>query len=64
MIFAAFPYKKQRRQVLGSEMAYVEVGQGDPMVLLHGDPTSSYLWRRALVSGHTAMPSTDNSPDR
>jgi hypothetical protein len=29
MISAAFPYKKQRRQVLGSEMAYVEVGQGD-----------------------------------
>src|SRR5262249_35884460 len=48
MISAAFPYKKQRRRVLGSEMAYVEVGQGDPIVLLHGNPTSSYLWRNVL----------------
>src|ERR1700730_15959117 len=48
MISAAFPYQKQRRRVLGSEMAYVEVGQGDPIVLLHGNPTSSYLWRNVL----------------
>jgi haloalkane dehalogenase len=47
-ISAAFPYKKQRRRVLGSEMAYVEVGEGDPIVLLHGNPTSSYLWRNVL----------------
>jgi haloalkane dehalogenase len=45
MTSAAFPYQKQRRRVLGSKMAYVEVGQGDPIVLLHGNPTSSYLWR-------------------
>jgi len=49
MISAAFPYKKQRRRVLGREMAYVEVGQGDPIVLLHGNPTSSYLWRNVLL---------------
>jgi haloalkane dehalogenase len=48
MIPAAFPYQKQRRRVLGSEMAYVEVGDGDPIVLLHGNPTSSYLWRNVL----------------
>jgi len=48
MISAAFPYHKQRRRVLGREMAYVEVGQGDPIVLLHGNPTSSYLWRNVL----------------
>ena len=29
IISAAFPYQKQRRRVLGSEMAYVEVGEGD-----------------------------------
>jgi len=29
-------------------MAYVEVGEGDPIVLLHGNPTSSYLWRAVL----------------
>src|SRR5262245_33763634 len=48
MISAAFPYHKQRRRILGREMAYVEVGAGDPIVLLHGNPTSSYLWRNVL----------------
>jgi haloalkane dehalogenase len=48
MISSEFPYKKQRRRVLGSEMAYVDVGEGDPIVLLHGNPTSSYLWRNVL----------------
>src|SRR5271154_7385699 len=48
VISAAHPYQKQRRRVLGREMAYVEVGQGDPIVLLHGYPTSSYLWRNVL----------------
>jgi len=47
-ISAAFPYQKKRRQILGREMAYVEVGQGDPIVLLHGNPTSSYLWRNVI----------------
>jgi haloalkane dehalogenase len=48
MISAAFPYEKQRKRVLGIEMAYVEIGEGDPIVLLHGNPTSSYLWRNVL----------------
>src|SRR5215475_8934486 len=48
MISAAFPYHKQRRRVLGREMAFVDVGGGDPIVLLHGNPTSSYLWRNVL----------------
>jgi pimeloyl-ACP methyl ester carboxylesterase len=48
MISAAFPYKKQRRRVFDREMAYVEVGEGDPIVLLHGNPTSSYLWRNVI----------------
>jgi haloalkane dehalogenase len=48
MISATFPYQKQRRRVLGLEMAYVEVGQGHPIILLHGNPTSSYLWRNVL----------------
>ena len=48
MISAVFPYLKRRRRVLGREMAYVEVGKGDPIVLLHGNPTSSYLWRNVL----------------
>src|SRR5499426_1851513 len=48
IISAAFPYQKQRCRVLGREMAYVEAGEGDPIVLLHGNPTSSYLWRNVL----------------
>src|SRR5579884_3409194 len=48
------PIKKKRQLVLGQEMAYVEVGSGDPVVFLHGNPTSSYLWRNILphVEGH------------
>jgi pimeloyl-ACP methyl ester carboxylesterase len=34
-------------------MAYVEVGEGDPIVLLHGNPTSSYLWRNDEGDTHT-----------
>lgn len=48
MISAAFPYQKKRQNVLGLEMAYVEEGQGDPIVFLHGNPTSSYAWRNIL----------------
>ncbi len=51
MISAAFPYHKQRRPVQGLAMAYVEVEEGDPIVLLHGNPTSSYLWRNVLFVG-------------
>lgn len=36
---------KQRVIVNGLEMAYIEAGEGDPIVFLHGNPTSSYLWR-------------------
>ena len=41
-------YEKQRVRVLDHEMAYVEVGEGDPIVLLHGNPMSSYLWRNVI----------------
>jgi haloalkane dehalogenase len=48
MISAAFPYQKERKPVLGLEMAYVDEGQGDPVVFLHGNPTFSYIWRNIL----------------
>ncbi len=41
-------YEKQRATVNGLAMAYVEAGEGDPIVLLHGNPTSSYLWREVI----------------
>src|SRR5713101_10007180 len=48
MISATFPYQKKRQLVLGQEMAYVEVGSGDPIVFLHGNPTFSYIWRNII----------------
>ena len=34
--------------VKGKRMAYVEMGEGDPIVFQHGNPTSSYLWRNIM----------------
>ncbi|MCJ7556253.1 MAG: haloalkane dehalogenase [Gammaproteobacteria bacterium] len=39
---------KQYTEAGGLQMAYSELGQGDPIVFLHGNPTSSYLWRNIL----------------
>ena len=41
-------YKKKRVSLKGYSMAYVEAGQGNPIVFLHGNPTSSYLWRNII----------------
>ena len=41
-------YPKSFRDVLGARLAYLEVGSGDPIVFLHGNPTSSYLWRNVM----------------
>ena len=30
------------------KMAYMDIGEGDPIVFLHGNPTSSYLWRNII----------------
>jgi haloalkane dehalogenase len=47
------PLSKQYKTVNGKQMAYHEVGTGDSVVFLHGNPTSSYLWRDIVphVSG-------------
>ncbi len=39
---------KHTTSVHGRTMAYVGVGEGDPIVFLHGNPTSSYLWRNVI----------------
>jgi haloalkane dehalogenase len=54
-------YSKQFVDVLGHQMAYVEVGQGSPIVFLHGNPTSSYLWRNVLpyLEGHGRLIAPD-----
>jgi haloalkane dehalogenase len=60
MISAAMPYEKQYVEVDGKRLAYVEAGSGDPIVLLHGNPTSSYLWRNVIphleASGRVIAP--------
>ena len=48
MISAEQPHPKQYVEVHGRKMAYIEVGSGDPIVFLHGNPTSSYLWRNVI----------------
>jgi 2-hydroxymuconate-semialdehyde hydrolase len=42
------PPQRRRARVSGGELAYVDVGDGPPVLLLHGFPTSSYLWRREI----------------
>lgn len=46
-ISAASPEKKFI-EVHGRQMAYVEMGSGDPIIFQHGNPTSSYLWRNIM----------------
>ncbi|HTK09357.1 MAG TPA: haloalkane dehalogenase [Ktedonobacteraceae bacterium] len=48
MISAEDANVRQRVPVLDTDMAYVDVGAGDPVVFLHGNPTSSYLWRNII----------------
>ncbi|WP_430132381.1 alpha/beta fold hydrolase [Paenibacillus lautus] len=48
MVKPSFPYEKKHQRVLGLEMSYVDEGNGNPIVFLHGNPTSSYLWREIL----------------
>ena len=45
---AADPHPRRTVNVLDSEMTYVDTGDGDPVVFLHGNPTSSYLWRNVI----------------
>jgi len=42
------PHERERVAVLDTEMAYVDAGDGYPVVFLHGNPTSSYLWRNVI----------------
>ncbi len=47
-ISAEFPFKSRFIEVNGSNLHYVEEGEGDPILFLHGNPTSSYLWRNII----------------
>ncbi len=54
------PYAKKFAQIGGRKIAYVEQGQGHPIVLLHGNPASSFLWRNVIPelvdSGRVIVP--------
>jgi haloalkane dehalogenase len=41
-------HPRKQVDVLDSTLSYVDVGQGNPIVFLHGNPTSSYLWRNII----------------
>ena len=60
MLSATMSYGKKYATVNGKEIAYVEEGIGDPIVLLHGNPTSSFLWRNVIPelagSGRVIVP--------
>lgn len=66
-------YDKKRAIVKGLSMAYVESGEGDPIVFLHGNPTSSFLWRdviphvenlgRCIAPDLIGMGDSDKVPD-
>jgi haloalkane dehalogenase len=60
VIAAADHLPRHRVRILDTEMSYVRVGHGDPIVFLHGNPTSSYLWRNVIPHasdlGHCLAP--------
>ena len=60
MLAEIMPYEKKFASVNGKQIAYVEQGSGDPIVLLHGNPTSSFLWRNVVpeleASGRVIVP--------
>ena len=45
---ATDPHPRQRVSVLDTEISDVDTSQGDPIVFLHGNPTSSYVWRNII----------------
>jgi haloalkane dehalogenase len=48
MSISAAEHPRKTIEVMGKTMAYVEMGEGDPIVFQHGNPTSSYLWRNVM----------------
>ena len=67
------PSYRKRVSVLDANMAFVDVGEGDPIVFLHGNPTPSYLWRnivpyllpfgRCLAPDYVGMGNSGEAPD-
>ena len=47
-MISAKEHPKKTVSVNGKSMSYVEMGEGDPIIFQHGNPTSSYLWRNIM----------------
>jgi len=47
-ISAEFPFESKYLKVNGSKIHYIEEGEGDPILFLHGNPASNYLWRNII----------------
>ncbi|GBE00029.1 haloalkane dehalogenase [bacterium BMS3Abin07] len=47
-ISSDFPFKSNYVDIHGSKIHYIDEGSGDPIIFLHGNPTSSYLWRNII----------------
>ena len=56
-----FPFSSHFADVHGSRMHYIEQGEGDPILFLHGNPTSCYLWRNIIP--HMTPPGHCVAPD-
>lgn len=57
-ISEALTIPQKAADVLGSRMTYLELGEGEPILFVHGNPTSSYLWRNVMPyvgQGHRAI---------
>jgi haloalkane dehalogenase len=48
VMLSAKEHAKKEVIVKGKTMSYVEMGEGDPIIFQHGNPTSSYLWRNVM----------------
>ncbi|MFB0946438.1 MAG: haloalkane dehalogenase [Spirosomataceae bacterium] len=47
-ISAEFPFESKYLEVKGSKIHYIDEGEGDPILFLHGNPVSNYLWRNII----------------
>ncbi len=47
-ISAEFPFESKYLDIKGSKIHYIDEGEGDPILFLHGNPTSNYLWRNII----------------
>ena len=60
MFSESMSYDKNFASVNGRQIAYMEEGNGDPILLLHGNPSSSFLWRNVMPelmqSGRVIVP--------